>query len=178
MRVTPHLVAIAFGVLPANAAMSSELTRIFYSGYFEAHVSTQSLEGATFFISDGPGIRFKDGRHVAGMVVTRESAGLDTDFDLREYPAYLFGQKRLDGLSAEVADKFSRSHTELKVSLNDPAFDSARINDATLYTACSTRCEGYLVQDGQDEQILHLSSRGFNQADLINLLQGGDNATK
>ena len=94
------------------------------------------------------------------------------------YPRYLFGQKSLDNLSAEAADRFSRSRSELKASLGDPAFESASISGATLYTACSTRCEGFVIQDGQDEQILHLTSRGFKQADLLRLLQGGDDAVE
>lgn len=165
--------ALAMAGLNAHA---TGLTKVFFSGYFSAYVPTHSLDGATFFNSDGPGIKFSDGRYFAGSLITRQQENVDPSFSLRDYPLYLFGLKGVAQLGAEEAARFERSHAELKESLGDPAFDSAQIPGATLYTACSSRCEAIVVQDAQDEHLLHITSRGFNSAAIMTLLQDGNDA--
>lgn len=159
-------------------AHATGLTKVFFSGYFSAYVPTSLLEEATFFHSDGPGIKFNDGRYFAGSLITREREDLDPAFSLRDYPLYLFGLKGFEHLDAADAARFQRSHEELKESLADPVFDSIKIPGATVYTACSTRCEAIAVQDVQDEHLLHITSRGFNPADITKLLEDGSDAAE
>src|SRR5690606_39171809 len=88
-------------VLTGLNVHASGTTRVFFSGYFSAHIPTQSLERATFFISDGPGVKFANGSHLAGSLITRERENFDSSFQLRNYPLYLFGLKDTGQLSAD-----------------------------------------------------------------------------
>lgn len=172
------LLIVAAAMSFAATSAAAEQTRIVYSGYFETYIPTESLTGATFFSSDGPAIRFKGGGHIAGSIVTHQTAGFEAGFDFRDYPLYLFGQKESSGLRPDISDAFIRSRAELQESLNQPTFDAVSIQGGTLYTACSHRCEAFVVQDDQSEQMLHLTTRGFTQTDLIKFLQGGNDAAK
>ncbi|MEH6500796.1 MAG: hypothetical protein V7751_15540 [Pseudoalteromonas distincta] len=159
-------------------AQATGLTKIFFSGYFSVSIPTESLDGATIFHSDGPGIKFSDGRHFAGALITREQESLGDEFELADYPLYLFGLKDTETLDQQEAEKFTRSLAELRASLGHPAFEQITINDATVYFACADRCEAIVVQHQQDEHLLHITSRGFSQSDLIAILQGGNDAIK
>ena len=166
-------VALAMAALDVYA---SGTTRIFFSGYFSAYLPTRSLDGATFFSSDGPGIKFSDGSHLAGTLITREREGFDPAFKLRDYPLYLFGLKNPDELGIGDAEKFLRSHEELKVSLGDAVFEVTDVPGATFYSACSDRCEAIVVQDAQDEHLLHITSRGLGKTDIMTFFQDGSHA--
>ena len=166
-------VALAMAALDVYA---SGTTRIFFSGYFSAYLPTRSLDGATFFSSDGPGIKFSDGSHLAGTLITREREGFDPAFKLRDYPLYLFGLKGPDELGTGDAGKFLRSHEELKVSLGDAVFEVTDVPGATFYSACSDRCEAIVVQDAQDEHLLHITSRGLGKTDIMTFFQDGSHA--
>lgn len=168
------LTALLILSLNVNA---SGMTKIHFSPIFTASVPTQSLDGATFFSSDGPAIRFSSKKYLAGSIITRERDGLGPTFDLTDYPLYLFGWKDTEGLTPEEAEIFMRSHEEWTAILDGPVFESVKLPEATAYTACSHRCEVILVKDGQTEQILHLTSQGFSQADLLRIL-GKNDATK
>ena len=170
--------SVAFVALTMAAldVYASGTTRIFFSGYFSAYLPTQSLDGATFFSSDGPGIKFSDGSHLAGTLITREREGFDPTFELRDYPLYLFGLKDPDELGIGDAEKFLRSHEELKSSLGDPVFEVVNVTGATFYSACSDRCEAIVVQDAQDEHLLHITSRGLSKTDIMTFLQDGNHA--
>lgn len=175
---TARLIILTALTMAGFSASATGLTKVFYSGYFTAYVPTPSLDEATFFHSDGPGIKFKDGRYFAGSLITRQRENLDPAFSLRDYPLYLFGLKGFEHLDAANAARFQRSHEELKESLADPVFDSIQIPGATVYTACSTRCEAIVVQDAQDEHLLHITSRGFNPGDITTLLEDGSDAAE
>lgn len=165
-------------LLTGMEAQASGLTKFFFSGYFTISVPTEALEGATIFHSDGPGIKFSDGNHLAGAVITRERENLDTEFELANYPLYLFGLKNTESLDPQEAEKFTRSLVELRASLGNPAFEQITVNDATVYFACADRCEAIVVQHQQDDQLLHITSRGFSQSELIAILQEGNDAIK
>lgn len=166
-------VALTIAALDVHAAGT---TRIFFSGYFSAYLPARSLDGATFFSSDGPGIKFSDGSHLAGSLITREREGFDATFELKHYPLYLFGLKDPDELAKSDAEKFLRSREELKSSLGDPVFEVAELPGATFYSACSDRCEALLVQTDQDEHLLHITSRGLGKAELISFFRDGNHA--
>lgn len=170
------LIIFAALLLIGLNAHASGTSRVFFSGYFSAHLSTPSLEGATFFVSDGPGVKFANGSYLAGSLITREGENFDYSFQLRDYPLYLFGLKDTGQLTTDQAEKFQRSHEALKHSLGSPVFEATRIPGATLYSACSDRCEAIVVQDTQDEHLLHITSRGLSQNDLMTLLQDSNHA--
>jgi len=48
-----------------------------------------------------------------------------------------------------------------------------------FYFACADRCEAIVVQHQQRRtHLLHITSRGFSQSDLIAIPQGGNDAIK
>lgn len=173
-----RLIGFAAILFVNSHAHAGQVTSIFYSGYFTAAIPTKALEGATFFLSDGPGIKFGPDRNLVGSIITRAEEGFAPDFDLKSYPLYLFGWKKTDNLISEIADTFIRSRAELIASLNNPTFDSMEVPGATIYSACSDRCVAFVVQDDQDEQLLMLTSRGFSATDLANILKGTPHATE
>ena len=172
------LIGLACILLFNTHVHAKQTTNIFYSGYFTVSIPTQSLEGATFFLADGPGIKFSSDRHLVGSVITRDEEGFSAEFDLKSYPLYLFGWKETDNLSPEIADRFVRSRAELIASMNNPTLDSMEVSGATIYSACSDRCVSFVVQGYQDEQLLMLTSQGFSAMDLAGVLQGPPHATE
>lgn len=182
MTATRSLLSLTFAALCSlsfNASATGE-TKIFYSGYFTGYVPTESLNGATFFTSyaSGLGIKYSATKYVTGTIITHELESLGTEFNLADYPLYLLGLKDTADLSSEVAEPFNNSREEMKASMHDPVIDTLKIDGATVYTACSEHCEAFVVQDSQAEQILHLTSRGFSQSELISILKGGQHGAK
>ena len=182
MAATRFFLYFTFAVLCSlslNASATGK-TRIFYSAYFSGYVPTASLEGATFFGSyaGGLGIRFSSTEYVAGTIITHELENLDADFNLADYPLYFFGLKDTSDLPPEVAKPFDNSREEMKSSMNDPPIDTLKIDGATVYIACSPHCEALVVQESQAEQILHLTSRGLAQSELVSILTGHQHAAE
>lgn len=182
MAATRSFLYFTFAVLCSlslNASATGQ-TRIFYSAYFSGYVPTVSLEGATLFASyaSGVGIRFSPTKYVAGTIITHELENLDPDFNLADYPLYFFGLKDTSDLSPEVARPFDNSREEMRSSMNDPAIDTLKVDGATVYIACSPHCEALVVQESQSEQILHLTSRGVGQSELVSILTGHEHAAE
>lgn len=177
---TIRLASIAMLMTLSQLAQGEPITKVFYSGYFTGYFSTSDLEGSTFFVSEGPGIGVKLGRggYVSGMVITHAKESLDVGFNLADYPLYLYGHKDTDDLPPAVAEPFVNSLEALKHNLKNPVFDTLNISGATVYTACSHRCEAIVVQANQNEQILHLTSDGLTQADILALIKGDSNAAE
>src|SRR5690554_131322 len=126
----------------------------------------------------GLGIRFSSTEYVAGTIITHELENLDADFNLADYPLYFFGLKDTSDLPPEVAKPFDNSREEMKSSMNDPPIDTLKIDGATVYIACSPHCEALVVQESQAEQILHLTSRGLGQNELVSILTGHQHAAE
>src|SRR5690554_6724340 len=182
MAATRFFLYLIFAVLCSlslNASATGK-TRIFYSAYFSGYVPTASLEGATFFGSyaGGLGVRFSSTESVAGTIITHELENLDADFNLADYPLYFFGLKDTADLSPEVAKPFDNSREEMRSSMNNPPIDTLKIDGATVYIACTPHCEALVVQESQAEQILHLTSRGLGQSELVSILTGHQHAAE
>ncbi len=177
---TLKVASIATLVALSQLAQGEPMTKVFYSGYFTGYLPTSDLEGSTLFVSEGPGIGIKLGSrgYVSGMVITHAKENLDVSFNLADYPLYLYGHKDTDDLPPEVAEPFINSLEVLKRNLKNPTFDTVNIDGATVYTACSQRCEAIVVQTSQNEQILHLTSEGLTQAEIVALLKDDKNGTK
>lgn len=177
---TMRAASLAVLIALCQFAEAEPITKVFYSGYFTGYFPTSDLEGSTLFVSEGPGIGIKLGRggYISGMVISHEKENLDADFNLADYPLYLYGHKNTDHLPPTIAEPFVNSLKILKSSLEGPVFDTVKIDGATVYTACSHRCEAIVVQADQSEQILHLTSDGLTQADILALVKGDTNATK
>ena len=67
-----------------------------YSSDFKFKVSHKLTSGGTFFYAEGLSLKTADGRVLSGSVIDRYADSLPEDFDMSDYPKYIFGLKDLD----------------------------------------------------------------------------------
>ena len=166
------ILALAMTAGCAAATPSDAYTTTFhYSAYFRLTLPTSSLQGAKVFGDDGPAIKFRDGRSIAALVLTREYETLPAEFDLSSYPKYLFGMESTENLPTDIRGRFERSRSELQHSLDSPQISSVRAGDAMVYAACGAReCVLFVTQERQNDQILMITSNGITATEIIKSL--------
>lgn len=147
-------------------------TKIYYSGYFNLDLETDSLVGARIFYSDGLSIKYSDKRLLTGVIITKQLESLPEDFQISNYPEYALGLKKPEGLPEKLSDKFINSYNEFKYSFENPDIETNKSENGVHYTACSTNnCIAYIVFDHVKDQILMLNSIGFSDGEFKRLLK-------
>tara|TARA_R100000388_G_C7152276_1_gene115109 strand:+ start:40 stop:549 length:510 start_codon:yes stop_codon:yes gene_type:complete len=148
-------------------------TTISYSGEFNLQVPTKLLSGSTVFTADGLSVGWPEGNLISGIVITKELESLPSDFDLKDYPKYLFNIKNKKDLDKKTANVIKNSANEIDHSFGIENLTIKSKFDTKVYSACKGRkCIAFIIKDNVTDHILSLYSQGITEKELNSLAEG------
>lgn len=152
---------------------SNNLTYFSYSPDFKVVISTNDLISAKIYSSDGVSIKFSDNSSLSGLLITKDIDGLSSNFNIHDYPKYILGVKKLEGLSRKETDLFANSLDEIKYTYHNQAVNRFAGNSKEIYILCSDNlCLSFIVKLKNKEQILMLSSTNVSQQKFTKIVKG------
>ena len=152
---------------------NQSFTVISYSGEFELKLPTNIFNGATVFSTDELSLKTSSGKLISGLVITGELESLPEDFNMHDYPEYIFNRKPTYSLSTEIAQKFLASTDEIKYSYGLDNLEMQSNNELKIYKLCKKdRCLAYIVKTHVKDHILSLHAEGMKNDEFNKLIEG------
>ncbi|MBC6907082.1 hypothetical protein DWB84_16685 [Saccharophagus sp. K07] len=144
-----------------------------YSSIFKISLPSDQLAGGTIFYSDELSVKSGGGKLVSGKVISVESEGLPEDFDIRQYPEYLLGIKKVEGEGAEIEELFRDSREEINTVYKMNSLIVDRQTAHTTFNVCKAdACLAFIVKNDFQGHIFTVHSNGYDQSEFIELLKG------
>ncbi|KPQ30625.1 MAG: hypothetical protein HLUCCX14_00725 [Marinobacter excellens HL-55] len=163
--------ALFLTILLTGCATSQ--TTISYSGDFNLQVPTKLLSGSTVFTADGLSVGWPEGNLISGIVITKELESLPSDFDLKDYPKYLFNIKNKNDLDKKTANVLKSSTIEIDHSFGIDNLTIKSKFDTDIYSACKDeKCIAFIIKNNVTDHLLSLYSQGITEEELISLAEG------
>jgi|SRR5690554_288342 len=163
--------ALSLTILLTGCATSQ--TTISYSGEFNLQVPTKLLSGSTVFTADGLSVGWPEGNLISGIVITKELESLPSNFDLKDYPKYLFNIKNTDNLDIKTANVFKNSTIEIDHSFGVENLTIRSKFGTEIYSACKDeKCVAFIIKSNVTDHLLSLYSQGITEKEFISLAEG------
>lgn len=135
--------------------VSNNKTYISYAPDFKLEISTKDLELATVFLAEGISVRFSDGGYLSGLLITKELESLSSNFDIRDYPKYIFGLKNIAELDENQREIFLNSIENIKHTYGEREAVAYHHGNTVAYTVCANdSCLSFVVKSENKNQIL------------------------
>jgi hypothetical protein len=161
--------AILLFPLIVSCAENTAVT-LSYSGVFKVSLPSDQLAGGTIFYSDELSVKTGEGKILSGKVISVDSEGLPEYFDIRQYPEYLLGIKKVE--SAEIENLFRDSHEELNVVYGMESLIVDREESHTIFSVCKAdSCLAFIVKADFQDHIFTVHANGYHQSGFVELLK-------
>jgi hypothetical protein len=152
---------------------TSTLTAFSFGSVFKLSVPADKLQGSTVFYSDELSIKLNNGKLISGMVISNESENLPSEFDIRKYPDYIFGVRKIKDQNTELYRLFLNSKNEIAhtYDLNDLQIQD--IDGVRFYSSCrELMCLAFIVKNSFKNHIFTVHSNGYDRSAFNRILQG------
>lgn len=100
------IITVLLFVISLSSCASDNHATLSYSAVFDLSIQSEQLSGSAIFYSDELSVKLKNGKLISGKVILCESENLPVDFDIREYPEYIFGLLVDQDVSSEIDGLF------------------------------------------------------------------------
>lgn len=148
-----------------------------YSSVFKINLPYKFISDGTVFYSDELSILTNKRAIFSGKIISCETENMQNNCDIREYPEYILGIKKIETNDQALKEKFSNSEKEIKTNYDLKNITIIKNDDQTLYNLCNIEsCLAFLVKNNFDDHIFTAHTNGISQKEFIELLQGNSHA--
>lgn len=172
MRLLPTLVFLF--LLAGHSSVNAANTTLFFSGDFKLILPSTMFANATVLTADPRSISLTVGQggYLGGQIIDGSTENLPEEFDIREYPKYLFKTGTKGDLKKELADSLSESAKGLDYQYGLDNLSIKKIGHTTIYSVCSsTECLAFAVKDFLKDHIFSVFSSGIKATELQKILE-------
>jgi len=161
-------------LLAASSSINAATTTLFFSGDFKLMLPSTMFADATV-LTAGPrsiSLSVGQGGYLGGQIIDGATEKLPEEFDIREYPKYLFKTGAKGNLKKELADSLNESSKGLDYQYGFENLSINKIDGATIYSVCSsTECLAFVVKDFLEDHIFSVYSSGIKATELQKILE-------
>lgn len=149
-------------------------TILSFSSEFKLSLPSSFVAGGTIFSVGGLSAKSNTGELISGQIISIESEGLPSDFDVRDYPDYLLKIKKIHSESSEV---FEKSSGEVDYVYDLESLQILEEGGLKMYTLCKDEnCLAFVVKNEFGDHIFSVNSRGISREYLVKVIKGDLNA--
>ncbi len=149
-------------------------TILSFSSEFKVSLPSSFFSGGTIFSIDELSVKSIKGELISGGVISADSEGLPSGFNMVDYPSYLLKIKTPDD---NLLEAFKNSTGEIDYTYNISSLKVDESLNFKIYSLCKNNsCLAYSVKKGFQEHILVIHSRGLSRDKFVTLIKGDLNA--
>lgn len=149
------------------------VTTLSYSGPFKLDIPIREFEGATIFHTEQLSVKTRSGALISGMALTHQTEEFPQDFNLQDYPEYLFRLRSAEALSESLAEYFRNSSQETDQFYGLDNLHRIERSGYRIYSACKTeKCLALVVKKDVKNQILVLNADKLEPGSFEELING------
>jgi hypothetical protein len=144
-----------------------------YSAVFNVTIRSGELPGSTIFYSEELSIKSTSGKLISGKIISCESENLPVDFDIRNYPGYIFGLVEAENISPDLVRLFKNTRNEIDYVYGVDNLSVKRNKGVSYYSLCNDlMCLAYIVKESYKDHIFTLNVNGFDADNFNEFIQG------
>lgn len=174
----PFFISLAASLVQAAKPLDIDrrcdgVPSILFSPVFTLCLPAELVNQSAIIKADNLIIKFYDGSHFYGQVITPELDALPASFDMRLYPEYAFGMRAPNDLPSDQREKASNSVAVLKQRYGSLKPMKTETGKFTIYLLSGKEgSEAFVVINGKSDQVLQVGFSGIDQNKVQQILKG------